>query len=274
MANNRFADYNLAFPIEDIDEDEMVLREPPVDVREIDYTHSGQVINGLIEQMGVQKAKGQDRDFATIELAALLAKGDIRMTDLELANVTGLSNAGLWEMKATGRFFDGDTVAMKKFYVENGCKTYTNFSQKAKMAYGVKPPGIIPEAAIKKLYAKIRDYLIAHKTERGTDIEISLYKAFDLVRNTIDRYLPKKYYVTDKEYLKYAECCCCGKYPPPEEGFKLVAIDNWTNDKLQYPVCQDCIEEKVPPDLQKIALLYAGYALTIEKAFDGFVNAR
>jgi hypothetical protein len=72
--------------------------------------------------------------------------------------------------------------------------------------------------------------------------------------------------IYDTAYLKYSECCCCGEYPPPENGFMLKQYKNDTY--IQYPICDRCEEDGKEPDTERIMRMYAGYAINLEQMID------
>lgn len=95
-----------------------------------------------------------------------------------------------------------------------------------------------------------------------------VYEKLISTRKILDKFAPFHEDIADKQYLRFSPCACCGEYPPPPEGFALISYANSVGAAIQYPVCPLCNKNGIAPDKDRIAEMYAGYAVSMEHAVD------
>jgi len=85
------------------------------------------------------------------------------------------------------------------------------------------------------------------------------------IRGMIDKAVAVREESVDVEYLRFYSCVGCGDSNPPEKGWELFAAKE--EKHIIYPLCPECIDKKRNPDPVKIAIMYADYALNLERAY-------
>lgn len=84
------------------------------------------------------------------------------------------------------------------------------------------------------------------------------------IRTQMEQLCPLEPEVHDFNYIKYYDCCHCGEQAPPGgHSISYKKSKGW-----KYPICDKCLEEETPLDMERLAELYYRYALTIEYALD------
>ena len=75
--------------------------------------------------------------------------------------------------------------------------------------------------------------------------------------------------VSDKDYLKYSPCVCCGSVERmPPDGHRLFLIEGEYNMMYKVPKCGYCIDMEEEIDWAKVASMYCNYATNLEYIFD------
>jgi hypothetical protein len=84
------------------------------------------------------------------------------------------------------------------------------------------------------------------------------------LRLELETKCPLEVEIHDMNYIKYSDCCHCGEPAPP--GGNTLTFRKSAGWK--YPICDKCLAEDSPVDMERLAELYYKYALTIEYAMD------
>lgn len=116
--------------------------------------------------------------------------------------------------------------------------------------------------AVQKL--NINNLLVEYRETKDPGLHALLTK----IRNLLVRNLGVGSEISDKKYLEYNLCCCCGA-EPNGEPHKLRQYKNFMS--IQYPICPECIELNAEPIVDNILYLYVNYASALEKAMDAIV---
>lgn len=116
---------------------------------------------------------------------------------------------------------------------------------------------------------KLLEKLVTRIGELKTDPERmpKLAVSMNNIRRVINRAVPPLEDLADTNYIKYYACACCGAYPPPPDGYEE-RLFNTGLFQMRYPICETCIAEEKEPDWQRVAVMYASYALNLEYATD------
>jgi hypothetical protein len=101
------------------------------------------------------------------------------------------------------------------------------------------------------LKAQVRNLIVRKETDGLSEI-----------RDFIARHMPYSSSIFDHNFLKYYQCCCCGSFDAPADGFELEKVDG-----LLFPICDSCRELQMPVDYKRVAEIYQNYAVNTEYAF-------
>jgi hypothetical protein len=203
-------------------------------------------------QTGVNIAKSVENGVKESELALLMGKS--------LAETRIL----LYIVKK----FDCDEKKFIKFYKENKCQSWSGFQNKVYSRNKANK-----DATRTNLYRAVHSTL-KQLTEQDTEQDLTqenarLLHQFGILRDLLDRYIPKKPKLIDKTELKYFNCCAQGcNAEPPEDGHTL--IHSHILPSMQFPVCEKCTD--TPIDYHKVARIYYVYATQLEDAYHNLIN--
>lgn len=206
--------------------------------------------------------------FTMFEQAKYLKKAENEgHSDENLSVLTGLSKTEIRLIRNIAAKFDFDIDKFKKYYRDNNLKSWTSTVRK------IYPPG-------RANYIKAHDraYKMVGKAVKqlseDTDNEKYPYwiEKFTVLRDMLDKYLPKDTDLLDKTELKYYNCCGkgCNEHAI-NDGFALK--QDGTYPPMMYPLCENCRKSKTPIDYFKVAKIYFIYATQVEDAYINIMNS-
>jgi hypothetical protein len=108
---------------------------------------------------------------------------------------------------------------------------------------------------------KLKNILLQMETElEDADTRYYSMEALRALRKRISNKLDVDMTIADKDYVKYYECSCCGLYPPPEDGFELIKVDD-----VSVPICDNCFAHNNSIDYKRIIKMYYNYAIQLSR---------
>ena len=110
------------------------------------------------------------------------------------------------------------------------------------------------------------------KSKDDPNLILPLSNTLNNIRRAINRYLPPVSDLADEHYIQYYGCCSCGEHPPTEDGCEVITVKE-QGVLMRYPMCPSCIESGAEPDYERVAFMYASYALNTEYAFSVLQSA-
>ena len=224
----------------------------------IDYQDSRQVISAVM-QMSSKKDK-IPLQFAKqmFDIAATLNQGKTELTIREIAELIGIFPAHLSYAKTVAKRHNNNWDSFLREYEDLKCTSWKDYIKK-------KNPPVNRDwyKLIHEMVKKINEMIEKIRKEPQ---DANTYKGLEHIRNNIIKYVPLDYSLLDENYIKYYECCCCGSYPPPEEGHIVRQYKG--SFYIKYPLCNACAEINRSPNLEKMMVMYAAYAVNLERAYD------
>ena len=225
-------------------------------------------INDVSEFIGTLKGFKQlvdehDRD----QLAAMFDVGVLifvsknkEVTFRELGNIGGIPYPHLSIAQTIARLWKCDKVK----FMEHCANENINSWRQA-----LKEFGPMRKRRKNRLGKKIHEVYLTmialHDNAKNFDANKEEYDAMVEILQKCAKYVPAKKKLTSPHYLKYQDCVCCGMEPPRKGHLEK---HHPAFDWLKYPVCEKCSEEKKQPDWERVAKIYACYAIDLENALD------
>lgn len=242
-------------------------------MNDVEFKSTGQsddynpVSNAQLAGLKSQEIK-DDYAFTMFEQAVYLKKAeDTGQSDENLSVLTGLSKAQIRLVRNIAAKFGFDIDKFKKYYRDNGLKSWTGAVRR------IYPPG---RANYIKAYDRAHKMVRKAVKQLSEDTSNEKYpywiEKFTVLRDMLDKYLPKNTDLLDKTELKYYDCCGrgCNEHAP-NDGFALKQDGMYP--PMVYPLCENCRNSKTPIDYFKAAKIYFVYATQVEDAYINIINS-
>lgn len=236
------------------------LAEYHYDAENIDLDDPRDVMGFGMDAINEIKSLPRKRLIKMFDLGCVFAQGKTTLPQREQAKLLNLNHKIFTMMMTTARKFDYNKDKFIAYCDEKGITgwvQYLNHIMPKKDVDVLKLSANL-ENRIGKLFNTLQT--------NGHDDKNKYYEALARIRDKITRYVPLDNQLINNKYVQYYECCCCGEYPPPKEGFRVLRYNQ--SHYLSYPICQNCYDDKKQPNLERIALMYASYAINLEQAYD------
>lgn len=184
----------------------------------------------------------------------------------QIAETLGVKAVKLTMAKSLAKRFDNDPDKFMRYIDLHGLNM--KWSQLTQHIFGKqKNVQEILKGIVGLTYHVLE--LIKCANQLPADERREVYEKLVSTRKVLDKFAPFHEQIADKNYLRYSPCACCGEYPPPPDtGFELASYANSVGAAIQYPVCPLCKKNGITPDKDRIAEMYAGYAVGMEQAVD------
>jgi hypothetical protein len=186
----------------------------------------------------------------------------------QLGVMLGLSYVDISMAKTIAKKFDYDEERFCEFCIKDVMswdwgKIKSRISKVSKGRSDVKKH-------IDGMYRVVRNYISSRQYDPES-VKETMYALHNL-RKKIDKFVPRYETIFDENFIKYYECCGCGSYPPPPEGYDVFAANDTTLKHVKYPLCKECQENERQPDYKRVAEMYATYSTNLEEALEDLVK--
>jgi predicted HTH domain antitoxin len=223
----------------------------------------------LVKDLVKQKHKTLDLKYELlikyfeIALDSKLHRG--RLTLTEISKIAGMTRGNMELAVKFVKYFNYDKNKFIEFAQKHNCTTLTAVND---IITNLNKELI--RTNLQKIWNPIRIYLRQIRAREEVPTEDITKDLFSL-RRTINKYYPPNS-LQDLESIKFHACCCCGEYPPPEQGFDLTSSKEIHG--LIYPVCDVCQENNIEPIWKNIAAMYYSYACSIENVYSHYTTIK
>jgi hypothetical protein len=175
--------------------------------------------------------------------------------------LTGLNRGDIDKAKIIAKFYDCDMEKFKEAFVTSKKITWQEFCRVHIKRQRLQHREIKDEDMI-HLASEVKRALGRFVTEKAE----GMTKYFNEIRKMITRVIPPAESIADKNYLRYYQCCCCGAEPDSPDGHHIGTLKS--ERFVHFPVCDTCKELHIRPDWERIARMYANYAINLEHYLD------
>jgi len=176
----------------------------------------------------------------------------------DIASYIDTSFSFLGLAKRIAEAFDYNEARFLKEYRKSGILSWKTFATKYLGESRGDKIKVIPPKVKRGIVRSLN--LIDEEKITQEDID-----ALRKLRRKINASLPAKDKLDEAEDLKYSICAGCGRDDAPPNGWEL--IHHHESKYLVYPMCPTCIENKVKPDFEKIAKIYALHSYLLEDIY-------
>jgi len=223
---------------------------------DVDLDDSAEVLGGLQSLAAYAKRMPAEYAMKLFKIGILMNAGACGLSAKQLSAYMGLPRQQLGYAKHLAEKYGNDYEKMVEAYYKSGAVAFNTF---ACQSLTKRKRDSDPTA---ELRAKVSGYLQRLKHDGG---DPGAYAALNSLRTAISRHVPLGRELSDPNYLKYCDCCCCGE-TPPQNGHSLAHYKDIPF--VKYPVCDVCDEKGAEPDKDAIIKMYAAYAINIEQMID------
>ena len=91
------------------------------------------------------------------------------------------------------------------------------------------------------------------------------YNVLSRAQNKISKIVPPKPMISNHNFLKYFDCCCCGQ-EAPSAGHNVVRYK--IIPYVWFPRCEDCDLFKKDPDLMRLLKMYVTYTIDLDNTLN------
>lgn len=196
------------------------------------------------------------------KIGMLINKGNLAPSIRAASVLINIPYVTLNKARRIAKHFDSDIERFTQYCKEHDLQSW-NAVLADLLPRGRDLPSLTVEKFVQRAMTALRKLLAAEGDPDGT--REGLIRELRFMRRLLDRQLPPDNEISDVNYLRYHSCCCCDAYPPPPGGYSLRAYKG--DFSIKYPICEECIAASAEPQTEKLFLLYAHYALSLEGAY-------
>ncbi len=224
-----------------------------------DRTHPQEIVSSLNELVSAAKEYPRQEAERYFDIGCVMAKSSSGLTIREMAQLLKTKTYILSRAKTVAERLDCDKEKFLKILDEVG--------RWSAVELRVLPP-------TKKNYKNLLANAFKNvrtitnelkKNPSDTNASASLLA----MRDMMNRILPPAADIFDKNYLLYYPCVSCG-VEAIEDGHTIKI--HHTYDYLRYPYCEVCNKENRPPDMTRVAAMYASYAINTDQAYNQIMD--
>lgn len=227
------------------------------------------IIKSMADLIGQFKEDEKKKVVAYFEMGKQLCLMQTHLTIRQIGLITGLNYVDLSLAKTLAKKFNHDVIEFVN-YCENDLKSYkwTKIKNSIKKAT-VKSSTILSEQ--ENLYVQVVR-LLNKIAKLSNKEQLEMHEELNKIKSLINKTIPNTASISDLNYIKYSDCCCCGEYNPPIDGYNLQYFSEPELMRVAFPVCDKCLASKSTPNVSSVMKLYAAYALELEDAFTGLTQ--